>query len=190
MGKTPDINLVGQIEEALKEIAFEPTAAQRKAKIKLMALIQDNPMFSLEDITLSSALEITKERRIRTWWELEGFQDWFKNKNEMKQRFEELLGMGLDALEHILKSRDPRFASAQVNTMKALFEVAGKNPAKQKEIKFSDESINKMDPIQLEEFVQKAGRGLLATPTPITLIEGEAPSGSDEASGSSEGSTP
>lgn len=74
MGKTPDINLVGQIEEALKEIAFEPTAAQRKAKIKLMALIQDNPMFSLEDITLSSALEITKERRIRAWWELEGFK--------------------------------------------------------------------------------------------------------------------
>ena len=190
MGKTPDIGLVAQIEEALKEITFEPTAAQRKAKVKLMALIQDNPMFSLEDITMSSALEITKERRIRAWWDLEGFQDWFKNKNEMKQRFEELLNIGQDALERILSSKDPRFASAQVNTMKALFEVAGKNPAKQKEIKFSDESINKMDPIQLEEFLQKAGRGLLPDKLATILLEGEASSGSDETSGSSESSAP
>ena len=30
-------------------------------------------------------------------------------------------------------------------------------PAKQKEVKYSDESINKMDPLQLEDFLRKAG---------------------------------
>ena len=145
-------NLVKEAEEV-----FVPSDTQRQVKAKLLAAVQDNPVYSLEDLTEGGAVELTHDRRIRAWWEIEGFQDWLKNKNEFRQRVEHITAKLLDAMERIAASTDPKLATAQVNAMKAFMEVGNKMPSKQKEITYKDAAIATMDPLRLEEFLNKNG---------------------------------
>ena len=165
-------NPVEKLAEAMEAITFTPTEVQLKVKAKMLGLVMDNPIYSLDDLTLEGAIDLTKDRRIAKWWDIDGFQDWFKNKNEFKQRNEHLLSLAQDALERILQSDSPRMASAQVNAFKALIEVANKLPAKKGELKYTDERINQLDPLQLEEFMRKAGYIRISEKKPIA-IEGE-----------------
>lgn len=150
-------NLVEQLQEAVEAVSFQPTEAQVKVKSKMLGLIMDNPVYSIDDLTLEAAIDLTNDRKLEKWWNIDGFQNWFKNRNEFKQRNEHLLSLAQDALERILTSTNAKMAGAQVNAFKALIEVANKMPAKKGEVKFSDESINRMDPLQLEDFMRKAG---------------------------------
>ena len=147
---------VVSIETALAQ-EYEPTTQQRRIKAKLLTLVQDNPLFSLEDLTLDKAMQITKARQLKLWWNKPGFQEWFCNRNEFRALVMEGADVAVMRMINILQLDDPRYAGAQVNAAKLLFEAANKMPAKQKEVKYSDESINKMDPLQLEDFLRKAG---------------------------------
>ena len=174
--------VLGLIQES--EELFSPTDAQRQVKAKLLGAISDNSIYSLEELTEGAAVELTRDRRIRSWWEQAGFQDWLKNKNEFRQRVEHITAKLLDAMERIAESTNPKMASAQVNAMKAFMEVGNKMPSKQKEITYKDAAIANMDPLKLEEFLEKAGwtrKVSLEAQTPLAIeaefedtgIEGE-----------------
>lgn len=167
-----EADLINKLDEAIEAITFNPTEAQVKVKSKMLGLIMDNPVYSLEDLTLEGAMDLTNDKKLAKWWDIDGFQAWFKNKHEFKQRNEHLLSLAQDALERILQSNNPKMAGAQVNAFKALIEVANKMPAKKGEVKFSDENINRMDPLQLEDFMRKAGYVRLSESKPLA-IEGE-----------------
>ena len=164
--------LLEKMTEAMEATSFNPTEIQQKVKAKMIGLIIDNPIYSLDDLSLDAAIDMTKDKRLAKWWDIDGFQDWFKNKNEFKQRNEHLIALAQDALERILQSTNPKMAGAQVNAFKALIEVANKMPAKKGEVKFSDERINQMDPLQLEDFMKKAGYARISEVKPIQ-IEGD-----------------
>lgn len=172
MTKSKEADVVELLDRAIEASEFQPTEAQLKVKAKMLGLIMDNPVYSLADLSLEAAMDLTQDKKLERWWNIEGFQDWFKNKNEFKQRNEHLIALAQDAMERILKSSNPKMAGAQVNAFKALLEVANKMPAKKGEVKFSDESINRMDPLQLEEFMRKAGYIRISEKKPL-VIEGE-----------------
>ena len=175
--KTEEEQIVEKMAEAMEASSFAPTEVQHKVKAKMIGLIMDNPIYSIEDLTLEGAIDITKDHRLVKWWNIDGFQDWFKNKNEFKQRNEHLIALAQDALERILQSTNPKMAGAQVNAFKVLIEVANKMPAKKGEVKFSDERVQQMDPLQLEEFMKKAGYIRITEKKPLAIeaqvVEGE-----------------
>jgi len=145
-----------------------------RAKSKLLALIADNPVYSLEDISLATAVEFTKERRLNAWWKQDGFQDWFKNRAEFRGEVEDLLMLSIKRLRSILNSDSEKMASAQISAAKLLFEAANKMPKNKENSKFSDEAVAKMNSEQLEEFLKKAGyTKTIAPPEPTFLIANE-----------------
>lgn len=152
------------LELAANELTYLPTPEQRKAKSAFWARFNENPMCEPEDISLSIATRFAGDGRLSRWWSQDGFKEWFRNRDEFRQRLEYLVNLSLDRLESILA--DPKSnPSAQVNASKLLMEAARKMPSKHAVEQYLDEKIAQMDKKQLEEFIRAKTPKLVASPT-------------------------
>lgn len=138
---------------AVEELAFEPSDAQRVVKSQFWAKFYDDPRTTRDSVNLTHALDYTQDGRLTRWWKMPGFADWFCNKEEWRQRQEYLVMLAQETAEKILK--DPRApAAAKVNLIKFLTESIGRAEARTKEVKMLDASINSMNPEQLAEYIK------------------------------------
>ena len=152
-------NLIKNLNNST-ELLFKPMPQQRQAKATFWTFVNDSMGgLSPEDITLAKALQITNDNRLNKWWKVPGFSEWFSNKDEFRQRLEYLANLALDKVEDIILADDPKLTSAQVNIIKCLMEVAGKVPARVKEVKYLDEAVSRMDKRQLEAFLKQLPEG-------------------------------
>lgn len=149
-------NISKALGSALDDIIFDPNAEMRKLKATFWTIYGSNPLMSRERVTQAAILEATSDTRIRSWWALPGFKEWFTNKDEWRQRQEYLAGLAQDVAEKILL--DPRAnANAKVALIKFLTESVGKAEARIREVKMLDAQVHEMTPDQLQEFLQKNG---------------------------------
>jgi hypothetical protein len=138
----------------IEDITFLPSPEQRKNKAAFWASYADNPMASSDNVTLALALQTTKEPRLRRWWPVPGFSEWYSNKDEFRQRLEYLANLGLDTIEDILLDPEAN-ANARMNAAKLMLEAASKMPNKWNQEKFLDEHIQKMGQQELESWIAK-----------------------------------
>lgn len=141
-------------QDAVTDLLFTPSMAQRKVKAAFWIIHNENPIISKDKINMAYIIQQVDDGRIRNWWGVPGFQDWFLNKEEVRQRIEYLFDVAMDQAEVMLLDQSTQ-PSAKVNLIKLLSELADKMPAKSKEIKFLDASIEKMDAAQLDEYIKK-----------------------------------
>ncbi len=146
-------NLATIIEDGL----FIPTPFQQQLKAQFWARAGNHPFLVPGNITLAFVEKYIRDKRIKTYWPLPGFSEWFTNQDENKERIDYLWIASLDAAEQIL--RDPAApAAAKVNLIKTLAEMQGHlSRGKGKEEKFSDETVNKMSEAELKEWLNKKG---------------------------------
>jgi len=130
---------------------FVPTDGQRRLKTAFWATYEGDK----QNVSMAAVLAETDNSSITNWWSKPGFQSWFKNRDEGRQRLEYLFFKALDCLEDILKDTDPKTASARVNAVKAIAELANKIPSKYQTDKLADADINKMNRQQLESYLKK-----------------------------------
>jgi len=157
---------------ASADLVFIPSPPQRQTKAKFMVSLEENPSVDPSEVSLAAAIQITGDSRLEKWWKRPGFADWFRGKEEFKERLEYLCQLGLDTAEDILLSDDPKSVNAKVSLIKVLLESGGKMPAKGKEVKFLDEAVQKMNKQQLEQQLKR-----------LKLIQGEDDDKKEEASG-------
>ena len=103
---------------------FRPTEAQKRAKAALMAALSD-PMNSLIDpktISMTLAMRLTGVQTLNHWWQQPGFQAWFLNKEETKQKIKYLTDKALETAVQILDDPDPRTANAKVAILRTLMQ--------------------------------------------------------------------
>jgi hypothetical protein len=103
---------------------FRPTEAQKRAKAALMAALAD-PMNSLLDpkaIGMTLAMRLTGVQTLNHWWNQPGFQAWFLNKEETKQKIKYLTDKALETAVQILDDPDPRTANAKVAILRTLMQ--------------------------------------------------------------------
>lgn len=142
------------LEIVADELTYLPSPEQRKAKSAFWAKFNDNPLCDPEDISLAISKQFCSDRRLDNWWKFEGFKEWFRNKDEFRQRMEYLAQLSLDALESILA--DPKAqGSAKVNAAKLIMEVSRKMPQKSLQEQFLDEKVSQMTKPQLEQYIKK-----------------------------------
>lgn len=158
-------SIVKLVEEGMAELSFLPVPAHRIVKSAFWASLAENPIIDpLHDkITLALALRITGDARLNRWWSLPGFQEWFSNKDEFRQRVEYLANLALDVAEEILLDRDAH-PNARVNMTKLVIEAANKLPARtsaKDDSKYLDAKVATMSREQLEEFIKKQTKALL-----------------------------
>lgn len=137
------------------ELTYLPTPEQRKVKAAFWARFNENPSCEPEDISAILVESVTGDTRPTKWWSQAGFKEWFRNRDEFRQRMEYLSHLALDRLEAILA--DPRAQNnAQVGAAKLIMEVARKMPSRNPQEQFLDEKIHQMDRKQLEEYIKRS----------------------------------
>ena len=103
---------------------FRPTESQKRAKAALMAALSD-PMNSLIDpktISMTLAMRLTGVQTLNHWWQQPGFQAWFLNKEETKQKIKYLTDKALETAVQILDDPDPSTANAKVAILRTLMQ--------------------------------------------------------------------
>lgn len=136
---------------------FQPDDAQRRAKSNFWTYFATEEGVTLPPTPdLALALRFGADSRITRWWILPGFQDWFLNREEFKQRMEYLSNLCLDQLETILTTTSSA-NSDKLNAIKLIMQVARKTPTSSDPdtTKYADDKIGKMGRVELEEFIRR-----------------------------------
>ena len=144
-----------QINKLSKDVLFEPSSVQQKAKARFWSRFQSGPLANPSMVSLTEALATTNIPQLKKWWDDKQFVEWFLNKDEERERIKFLFNKGLDTMENILDNPEAN-ANAKANIIKMLAEMNG-YLGKKPEVKFSDESINKMSEAQLQDFLSRKG---------------------------------
>lgn len=154
-----DINKI--LAAASSDLTFAPTQDMRRAKAAFWHRFAEGPMVASDTITLASVQQVATDKRLTKWWTLPGFQEWFQNREEFRERMEYLADVALDALEQVLTDPDAN-AGAKVASAKLVLEAASKMP---KAVPDSPTTrLETMSRSELEDYVRKNLKFL--TPTP------------------------
>ncbi len=148
---------------------FRPTEAQKRAKAALMAALADpsNTILDARAINLGTALKLTNVPTVRSWWDQPGFQNWFLNKEETKQKIKYLTDKALESVTQILDDPDPRTSSAKVAILKTLLQYEAAEVQTKTNTRFDS-----MDIVQLRAFLKQNAhliRPLLEETKPATV---------------------
>ena len=141
-------------EAVVLQAMFVPTDTMRRAKSAFWIKFAQSPMADEANITQSMAVRLSGSSSVAEWWKMVGFRDWFTNKMEWATEIESLAHLALRVARDILN--DPEApATAKVNLIGKIGELANKIPAKTKEIKYVDKTIGDMNEDQLAEYIAK-----------------------------------
>lgn len=152
--------MADKFDKLAEELTLTISPAQREAKAAFWVVAADTPMVDPAEITLAAAQQICPDTRLKHWWSIPGFQEWFCNQSEWRQRVEYLVNKGLDAIEEVLD--DPEAApSARVKAFEVLARLSSKEPARVKEVRFADAAINEMSPEKLRAFIERQSAALI-----------------------------
>lgn len=153
-GSIKQTDLQAVASQALSQMTvFCPSPEQRKLKAKFWAVYKDNPMVEIDQMTPHEFMAICQDARIASWWGVPGFQGWFKNQLEAKEKLEYLFDLALDTLQEILLDPEPKTASAKVNAIKLIAELGNKLPKKNDKPTFIDEEINQLSKEELHQLL-------------------------------------
>ena len=146
---------VAQLPAVADGLLFQPTGALRALKSRFLVRIQDNPLIEYESLTKDALKRLTQQKAlIEDNWERPGFKEWLFNRDENRERLEQLFTTALDAIERVLLSDDIKTASAKINALKVIGELANKFPKQGEKEK---DPMSNMSRQELENFLEKSG---------------------------------
>lgn len=158
------------IAELVQDLTFLPSPEQRKVKSAYWTIRSDSALRP-DQITLQDALAMTGEGRLKRWWAVLGFSDWFANQEEFRQRIEYLAHLALDTAEEILIDKKAN-ANARVSMAKLVIEASNRMPQKYSKEIYLDEKVAAMGKKELEEYIRRATSLLApASPLPVVVVE-------------------
>ena len=142
------------IEIATSALTYLPTPDQRRAKSAFWAVYETDPSEVSPKVDLATALRLSGDSRISKWWKGDGFRQWFQNKEEFRQRLENMSHLALDRLEILLADeRTP--APSAVAAAKLVLEASKKMPSKSADVPILlDKKVQDMTKQELEKFLQ------------------------------------
>lgn len=160
-------NLSKVLAAATQDIVFSPTPDMRRAKAAFWSSLTDHPLGigDTDTLTLAASKQLGADSRLPRWWAIPGFQEWWQNKQEFKQRLEYMAQLALDSLEEILADPNAN-PTAKVNSAKLVLDAANKMPKKVPEENL-DAKLSAMSRSELEEYVRSKVKYL--TPSPETV---------------------
>lgn len=125
-GKQMDLTrLKSQLGKAGDIASFQPTEAQREAKARFWSYFASGDVLPPSDVSLAIASKYGSDKRISEWWNLQGFPEWFANKDEFRQRVEFLANLALDELYQMIRNPGTQ-ATAKVAAIRMIMDVGKK----------------------------------------------------------------
>lgn len=152
MKKVNNVDIIELKKQA--EIVWLPTPGQRACKAKFWKRAD---YLNIDDkVTLAQAVQVTNNSSLNTWWGIEGFKEWFLNKEEAAERIEYLYMLWMDKAEELLLNPEANH-NAIVQIGKIIAQLSGRDNQE----KYLDESIQKMSKHQLQSFINKVAPRLI-----------------------------
>lgn len=148
-----------------KEVTFNPSA--RQSKIKASFWSRHPRGLAAEDMTVANVMAIVKDPGMQDWWGKPGFQDWFFNQEEGKEKLNYLFIKAIDTCENILDDERAN-ANAKVKVLELVAKLLDKFPNPHKH-QFADDDVNKMSEAELEKFLEKAALDYLSSKKGIVI---------------------
>ena len=136
---------------------FNPSLPQAKYKAKLHAEHKQLDWATLDGKGLQT---LTGNRSVQGWWADEEFRDWLKEQNTDKLLIAATTVDAIERLRAIILEDDVGpggkvTAASQVAAARIIMEFAGLAPATHKVVEYKDKDIEKMNEIELKEFIAK-----------------------------------
>lgn len=144
--------------EVVQDLIFEPSPEQRMLKARFWTRYADTPLADCNKINQTFVANLTGNSTVARWWNMPGFADWFLNKDEWREKIEYLARLSLDAAEAILMDDNPKTASARVNLIKSINELANKLPARVKERVVLDKVVADATEEQLDDIIAQGAK--------------------------------
>lgn len=158
-----------ELKESVETLIYVPTTAERKLKAKFWAKAAENPLVQITGSHVTLALVKQYSGGGNTLdgsWKKPGFQAWFMNPDEGRAKLEYLFDLGLDSMEELLLSPDPKTSSAKVNALKLIAELTGRYiKGKQGQVGGLGEAIASADKASLEALFESAGLKIAVSAT-------------------------
>lgn len=134
--------------------SFTPTGRQIRARNQFYQAQAGTP---LPDQELATALTFGAPAAISRWWSIPGFSDWWCSPTWEKEESHRLLISAMHRVGEIL--RDEQDTGRLLSAAKEAREIYVKLNAPEKEDRYLDDEIGKMDKSQLEEYIRRAQGG-------------------------------
>jgi hypothetical protein len=153
-----------RIKQALAKsndvMEFSPSEAHRRAKSNFWSYFAAGESLPPTSVDVLLATKYAGDRRVSEWWYLDGFQAWFSNKDEFRQRVEFLADLALDELYLLIKSPNTA-APAKVAAIRMIMDVGQKLAAKGPKEETAENKIGRMSKEELESFIRAGVSKLL-----------------------------
>lgn len=167
--RTPELSNLGEV---LEELSFKPLPRDRELKAKFWVRVNSDPLASSDLAQTKANAERLVQAKLPNW-ALSGFQDWFFNKDEARQKISYSVMLALDALNDVLLNTDPKAQGARVQAIKVAMELGGMTAKSSTNIQVNTQignQIQSMDKQQLEAYIQKTS-GLLSASSIVLDVE-------------------
>lgn len=136
-----------------EDVTFRPSDAQRMVRASFMQRWRETPTGDLSGVTAMTAVQLTGDKRIQSWWSRPLFRDWFLGQDEYINTARLLAEKAQGILVALL---DDELTPPMLRAKLAL-EVIKNYDAMQRTVqttqKFLDADIQNADPEQLRQLI-------------------------------------
>ena len=148
---------------------FSPTQAMREVKARFIIRLKKNPQF-FDRIRLQDVEIVCQDARLRKWWQIPGFKEWFLDSEDFEVACELAAQEALLACRDIVRDSSQK-GTARVAAAKLIMTIANKTQHKENE--GGDETIKQLakDPQQLREFLRASIRRTFSKQEILRLVE-------------------
>ena len=105
------------------ELMLNITPEMRECKTRFWKALESNPICDPNHVSLPAVMQLTKHKKLKSWWEKPGFEEWFTAGDEFEVKVASAKHTALDTMMEIMANPDSP-ASARVTAAKQVMDYA------------------------------------------------------------------
>jgi hypothetical protein len=147
------------MDTELKE--FIPNRMQREAKARFSKQKEElSSIRAVEQLSIAAMAELANAPRLTKWASIPGFMDWWLETDTAGVKIKALEELAIERLEEILcqplvgGKEAPAQAKDVLKAIEMLLQLSNRFPAKNKEIRFLDKSLDSLDSHQVQKEIE------------------------------------
>lgn len=146
------LKLMEEVEVRAGSRDFIPDHLQRQAKASFWAHFLNEGTTPALPISPNTATNISGYSQVGSWYKIPGFQEWFSNSEEFRQRTEYTAHLAVDVIQGILQDVESKPAD-KLKAAQLALQIAAKFPSSSGPDKYMDAAIAEMSKAELEKFI-------------------------------------
>ena len=149
---------------------FKPNRMQSEAKARFNKQKDDLASIrAVEELSISAMATMANAPRLAKWAQIPGFMDWWLETDTVGTKIRAMEEMAVERLAEILATplqggkEAPAQAKDILKAIEMLLQLSNRFPAKNKEVRFLDKSLEQLDKAELDKQIEAYKTKLIAS---------------------------